>query len=128
MLAYNLGSGYDEFCFWNFELCPNGQYIREVCHGDPHCFLPLLNFTTLSYEEYRRFFVSFSVYYPSLSYIKIETSPATTFAGLLANIGGSMGLIVSVSVFTIFEIAELFCLILYTVFFKQIKKINNVDL
>ncbi len=31
-----------------------------------------------------------------------------TFAGLLSNLGGSLGLIVSVSVFILFEIVELF--------------------
>ena len=52
--------------------------------------------------------ISFNVFYPSLSYTSFKTEPAMTFAGLLSNLGGSLGLIVSVSVFTLFEIVELF--------------------
>ncbi len=72
---------------------------------------------TLSFA-WRSYFVSFNVFYPSLSYTSFKTEPAMTFAGLLANLGGSLGLIVSVSVFTLFEIVELFFLIMHVLLFR----------
>ncbi len=51
-----------------------------------------------------------------------------TFAGLLANLGGSLGLIVSVSVFTVFEIVELFFLIMHVLFSKWTNTLQGIDL
>jgi len=73
----------------------------------------LLNSSSvLSFEEYRTRSVSFSVYYPYLEYTFIEVSPSMTMASLIANLGGTMSLIVSVSFFTFVEIIELIILIL----------------
>jgi hypothetical protein len=77
----------------------------------------------MSYEEYRTQFVNIVVYYSQLEYTLIEETPATTLASLIANLGGTMSLIVSVSFFTIFEIGELIFLLLH-VWFSRSKKRN----
>jgi hypothetical protein len=71
--------------------------------------------SSLSFEEYRTQSVSFYVYYSRLEYTLIEVSPSMTLASLIANLGGTMSLIVSVSFFTFVEIVELIILILKNV-------------
>ena len=77
----------------------------------------LLNISSsLSFEEYRTQSVSFFIYYPLLEYTLIEVSPSMTLASLIANLGGTMSLIVSVSFFTFVEIVELIILLLKNIF------------
>jgi hypothetical protein len=52
-----------------------------------------------------------TVYYPSLQYEKIIESPKTQIFDLFTQIGGALGMFVSFSVFTIFELIEIFLLI-----------------
>ncbi len=67
-----------------------------------------------SYENWRSKQLKLYVYYSKLEYTLIEETPSITFVGLLANIGGSMGLVVSLSAFTFFELIELIILMFYT--------------
>ena len=69
--------------------------------------------TPLSYEEWRIQFAYIIVYYSQLEYTLIQETPALTLSNLIANIGGTLGLIVSVSFFTLLEIAELFVMLLH---------------
>jgi hypothetical protein len=52
-----------------------------------------------------------TVYYPSLQYEQISESPKTQIFDLFTQIGGALGMFVSFSVFTIFELIEIFLLI-----------------
>ena len=80
-----------------------------------------LNITSsISYEEWRTQTVTFHVFYSQLEYTLIEETPEMTIKSLIANLGGTMGLIVSVSFFTIVEIVELFILIVYS-YIKSLK-------
>ena len=56
--------------------------------------------------------VEIRVYYPQLEYTLLQVTPAMTLSSLIANLGGIMGLIVSLSFFSLLEIVELFVLIL----------------
>ena len=76
--------------------------------------------TSKPYEEWRTQFANIIIYFPQLEYTLIEETPAMTFSSLIANIGGSMGLIVSVSFFTLLEIMELFGLLLQAFLSKLI--------
>ena len=98
----------------------NGPWKRTFCHT----FTDLCN-VTIDYETFKSYMASFTVSYPTLSYTQLNTSPAMTFASLLATLGGSMGLIVSVSVFTIFELAELIVLIMHVLIFEDLNKIHS---
>ena len=54
-----------------------------------------------------------NVFYPRLEYTQITEQPETTFINLLTQLGGSIGMFISFSVFTFFETLELFILIVY---------------
>ena len=128
-----------DFCFWSlvntgsFSLCPDQ---REIYSNYTYCMISFYWYgggpcgekpTPLfeGYETYKNYIVKFAVFYPSLSFNQIQTQPAMTLAGLIANLGGSLGLIVSVSVFTLFEIVEFAVLILHALFFKKVNKIRE---
>jgi hypothetical protein len=72
---------------------------------------------TISFEEWRTQFVNLIVYYPHLEYTFIHETPAMNLASLIASLGGTMGLIVSASFFTLVEICELFVLLLHGLIF-----------
>jgi hypothetical protein len=67
---------------------------------------------TLSYDVFKSTQAAFSVYYPSLKYTHISESPKTEIIDLFTQIGGSLGMFVSFSIFTIFEFIEVSILIL----------------
>ena len=56
------------------------------------------------------------VYYHSLEYTFIKESAQTTQIELFANIGGTLGLFISASIFTLFEIIEVLILVLQALF------------
>ena len=74
---------------------------------------------SLPYEELRIQYLSFSVYYSQLEYTLIQETPAVTLPNLIASIGGSMGLIVGISFFTILEVSELFVLLLHAFIYRH---------
>jgi len=88
-------------------------------------FNSLSKVTSMSYEEYRTQFVNIVVYYSQLEYTLIEETPATTLASLIANLGGTMSLIVSVSFFTLLEICELVVLLSHVLISKRLQKISS---
>ena len=100
------------------------QYYLYTQHIEPMGYVlgPPYNFT---YEEYRNHFLRFYVFYPTLEYTKFEVTPCLYLADLLASIGGSMGLIVSLSFFTLFELIELIILIVHGLFFKYTNKVGH---
>ena len=67
--------------------------------------------------------VKLKIFYSGLEYTLIQETPAMTLANLIANIGGSMGIIVGVSFFTMLEIGELLALILHAMLSTQ--KVSN---
>ena len=69
--------------------------------------------STISYDEWRTQIININVYYSQLEYTLIKETPAMNLANLIANLGGTMSLIVSLSFFTLVEIGELFSLIFY---------------
>lgn len=76
------------------------------------------------WDDYKNHFVKFNVFYKSLSYTEIDTSPAITLLTLVANLGGTVSLIVSVSAFTIAEIIEFMFLMFYALLFKKENKVS----
>ena len=79
-----------------------------------------------NYEEKRLQYINFFVFYSQLDYTLIQENPAMSLANLIANIGGTMGVIISVSFFTLLEIAELLVLILHEWFVIQ-KTSNKIS-
>ena len=79
----------------------------------------LCNGGLIDYETFKSYFSSFTVFYSSSSYTLLETTPAMTLVNLMANLSGTMGIVVSVSLFTLFEIAEFILLMLHALIFKK---------
>jgi len=66
------------------------------------------NFTDKqTYEAFREEKSSVSVFYPSKRYTEIRQVPKITLIDLLANIGGSIGIFLGFSVFSLFEMVEI---------------------
>ena len=84
-------------------------------------YYPTYDDPVYTYENWRTKQLKLYVYYSKLEYTLIEETPSITFVALLANIGGSMSLVVSVSAFTFFELIELSILVLHTLFKKSSK-------
>ena len=78
----------------------------------------------LSYEAYTSSIVWLNIFYPHLEYTKITEYPKVERYDLFTQIGGSLGMFVSFSIFTIFELIEICFLILHSLLFrsKQQKK------
>jgi hypothetical protein len=118
--------------YWNIYL--KGNYIQNVCMPQCplECYSNKFSYTTSSYdvhgdlyvnkiknnpnlasnfvaeeinaETVRKSFVRINVFYESLSYIISEEAPQLDGFSLVANIGGNLGLFISVSFFSICEI------------------------
>ena len=91
----------DEFIF---EKVFNNQYMKNW-------YLEKFNLN-MSYNLVKSNYASVTVYYPSLQYEQISESPKTQIIDLFTQIGGALGMFVSFSIFTIFELIEIFLLIL----------------
>ena len=62
-------------------------------------------------ESFRASSVGFNVYYANQQYTLISETPKITIFDLLTQIGGSLGMFISLSIFTLFELCELVVLI-----------------
>jgi hypothetical protein len=72
-----------------------------------------------SYALLREYFYSINIYYSSLKYTYLSESPQTTVFGLLSSLGGSLGMFLGLSVFSLLEVFEiLFELIWNLICFK----------
>jgi hypothetical protein len=73
----------------------------------------------LTYDLFRSAWVNLKVYYPTLQYTYISETPKVSLIDLCTQIGGSLGMFVSFSVFTLFELIEILVLVLYEYFKKK---------
>ena len=105
-----------DFCPLECQSIDYDLTVSSIISPTLNDFNLLNNSSSLSFEEYRTQSVSFFIYYPLLEYTLIEVSPSMTLASLIANLGGTMSLIVSVSFFTFVEIIELIILLLKNMF------------
>lgn len=76
----------------------------------------LLNFTT--YEEVKKHFFSFHVYYTTIGYTAVSEQPKSELFNLIASIGGILGLCFGASFLTLVEVIEM----LLEIFLISIKK------
>ena len=54
-----------------------------------------------------------SVFYPSMQYTEITQTPKTSLIDLISNLGGSIGIFLGFSIFSLIEIVEIFIRMLY---------------
>ena len=92
--------------------CDSVKYELENSIGY-HLSLPYTDY------DYCPYCTTINVFYRSLEYTAIEETPQTTLVTLLSQLGGSLGMFISFSVFTLFEALEILILILYALWFKN---------
>jgi len=64
-------------------------------------------YTNFSLNEYKESHLVLNVYYPSVEQLEIIEIPNTSFAELLANLGGVLGIFLGFSIFSVVEFFEL---------------------
>jgi hypothetical protein len=75
----------------------------------------------ISYYDLRNSMIAFNVYYKSLQFTSITEMPKTPLIGLIANIGGLLGLFIGVSFLSFGEVIEIICEIVFIVLKKNKK-------
>jgi hypothetical protein len=104
-------------CDWisyEIQLSSSDAPTRELFH-----FYKQFKQTNETFYDYRDDYVSLNVFYPFLESTEVVEMPKMTLNDLFAEIGGSMGIFLGFSVFSIIELLELFVRIVYHLFFKR---------
>ena len=70
-----------------------------------------------SLESMKKNVISLKIYYPFMFYTLITESPKTNFFDLLAQIGGSLGMLLGFSIFHFIELVEIILLLVLNIFF-----------
>jgi hypothetical protein len=65
---------------------------------------------TLSIDLVKSKLATFTVFYSSLDYTMLTESPKTSIGDLFSQIGGALGMFVSFSIFTLFELMDILIL------------------
>jgi hypothetical protein len=87
--------------------------------GAPLYFSSKYGIDISSIDIFSEYFYSINIYYSSLKYTYISESPQTTVFGLLSGLGGSLGMFLGFSVFSLLEVFEIvFELIWHLIFSK----------
>ncbi len=89
-----------------------GEYYESLIKGNGVLLKNFLG-TSLDKQKALESFVSFSIFYESLAYTQINEMPQMDLIGLMANIGGNLGLFLGVSLFSLCEIVEVLIEIIY---------------
>ena len=97
---------------------PSEAFYRTLLVNTPKTLFDSYNLS-VTYETYLSKSVYFYVYYPSLQYTLINETPKMSIFDLLTQIGGSLGMFVSFSIFSLFEMIEIFALLVYCLIKKQ---------
>jgi hypothetical protein len=101
---------------------PAKAYFENVLNNSINRNTSLLYLNeSLTYDIMREYALSFNVYYPYLGYTSLTESPKTSITDLFSQIGGSLSLFVSFSIFTLFEIMELIILVIHGLLAKETK-------
>ena len=113
-------------CDGNDLVCMDSQQYNNFCPEEcEKKWCPLecdsieydLKISSLVYSSRNAATLRLFIYYQSLDYTFIRESPQMTELDLFANIGGTLGLFISASIFTLFEIIEILVLVFQALFF-----------
>ena len=89
----------------------NAQMVNEYTN------VKQLNVTT--YSEYKKYFFKLNVFYNSMEYTSVTLTPKITLVGLLSSLGGSLGALLGFTLFTFFELVEIFLHVIYILIFHK---------
>ncbi len=76
------------------------------------------SYPSLNFDNYKEISYSVNVFYPYLDYTRITQSPKTLPIDLISQIGGSLGMLLSISLFHLLEFVEILC-VCVTVLFRR---------
>jgi hypothetical protein len=79
----------------------------------------------MTYDLFKSSSAFFTVYYSNLQYTQISESPKTAIIDLFTQVGGALGMFVSFSVFTLFELIEIGVLLLKNLFISPKTKVTH---
>ena len=87
---------------------PNSKAF-EVIFNDKKTFARLQSLynQTLTFDVFKKSFVSLNIYYPYVQYTKITEMPKITSSGVFSSVGGSLGMFVGFSIFSVLESLEI---------------------
>jgi hypothetical protein len=77
------------------------------------------NRKNMSYEDFKRQYLLIDVHLSSLQYTLISETPKMSLIDLLAQIGGSLSIFVSLNIFSLIEIGEFLFIFVYVSIFQR---------
>ncbi len=72
-----------------------------------------------SHDVLREYYYSINIYYSSLKYTYISETPQTTVYDLLSSLGGSLGMFLGFSVFSLLEVFEILFELIWNLIYKK---------
>ncbi len=72
-----------------------------------------------TYDLYKESYLYLNIFYPSTQCTQISISPKTSLNDLFANVGGSIGIFLGFSIFSIIEIFEIIFGVIFLFLFKK---------
>ena len=96
---------------------PNRKGFNSMNETSKKFMEKVLN-QSLTYDLFKQMYLQFNVFYSYLEYSEMSETPKVSCVDLLTQIGGSLGMFFSLSVFTLFEIFEVIFLVLHASFKK----------
>jgi hypothetical protein len=100
-----------------------GSFYADFVNGNSNILKDFETNSTVSPDEAKNNFVYIYLFYNSLSYTISTETPTMDIVALLANIGGTMGLFLGVSLLHVCELAEAFIELGFLAYEKR-RKIN----
>ena len=74
---------------------------------------------TLTYDMYKERFAGLNIYYTNLQHIRITQAPKITLIDLISNLGGTIGIFLGFSIFSLIEVMEIFVQIIFILIFNR---------
>ena len=90
-----------------------GDIYVDYIRGNKKLSSDFIKFRSINSETVARSIVKMNIFYESLSYTLVTESPKLNGVSLLASIGGSLGLFLGVSTFSLFEVVEFIITIIF---------------
>ena len=105
---------------------PNRQYYEYLINNQNiantlESFYKNTTTTTISYDLFKKTSLALNVFLPYMEYTEVTQSPKFNGFDLLAQIGGALGVLLSMSIFTCIEFFEIAALTFYSLFFNPKK-------
>lgn len=100
---------------------PSVEYYDFFMNGSKENLTQLINkgIDLSTFESFKQYFYSMNIFYANTEYTIISETPQQTFIDLLTNLGGSLGMFLGFSVFSLLEVFEILFEIILTLIFKN---------